>query len=184
MTTDSKSATVLHRVTLLPGAWVGPETCSVMQDVIAATGVLIEWERFDASMRFPTRSSRRSPYGSARTRAVSGFVPRASCPVVHLRQTMGSWCMMREERDPRHSCTVPDIDVMVIREASEGIYTGMEHAVADGVRAIKVTTRAACERIARHLRVGSGQRPQGQHRAQVEHHEEVRRALLRTAQQV
>ncbi|MHC4830907.1 MAG: isocitrate/isopropylmalate family dehydrogenase, partial [Planctomycetota bacterium] len=44
----------------------------------------------------------------------------------------------------------PGIDLVVIRETSEDIYSGLEHEVADGVyEAVKVTTRAACERVAR-----------------------------------
>jgi isocitrate dehydrogenase (NAD+) len=45
----------------------------------------------------------------------------------------------------------PDIDVVVIRETSEDIYSGFEHEVTEGVyEAVKVTTRTACERIARY----------------------------------
>lgn len=60
--------------------------------------------------------------------------------------------MMRHIRAlPGTPARFPDLDVVVVREASEDIYSGMEHEVADGVfEAIKVTTRGACERIARH----------------------------------
>lgn len=190
MTTDSKSATVLHRVTLLPGAWVGPETCSVMQDVIAATGVLIEWERFDAVDEIPDallESARRT--GRLVRGRMSGVRTQGQLPpVVHLRQTMGSWCMMREVRAvPGTPARFPDIDVVVIREASEGIYTGMEHAVADGVyEAIKVTTRAACERIARHAYEWA--RANGRKKVSIVHKSNIMKKsdglFLRTAQQV
>ena len=190
MNTDNDSATVLHRVTLVPGALAGPEICSVMQDVIAATGVLIEWERFDAIDEIPEallQSARRTGrvvrgrLASVRTR---GKLP----PGVQLRQSLGSWCMMREVRAaPGATTRFPDIDVVVIREASEGIYTGMEHAVADGVyEAIKITTQAACERIARHAYEWA--RAHGRKKVSIVHKSNIMKQsdglFLRTAQQV
>jgi isocitrate dehydrogenase (NAD+) len=154
MSTESLSAATPHRVTLIPGAWVGPEICEVMKDVIAAAGVSVEWETFDAVNDVPEAllASARSTGRVVRGR-MSGVRTRGQLPpVVKLRQSVGSWCMMRQVKPiPCAPARFPGIDVVIIREASEGIYTGMEHEVADGVfEAIKVTTVAACERIARH----------------------------------
>ncbi|HCH61770.1 MAG: isocitrate dehydrogenase [Deltaproteobacteria bacterium] len=184
------SSTVLHRVTLLPGAWVGSETSSVMQEVIAATGVLIEWERFDATDHVPkplldsAKRTGRLVRGRLSGVRTHGQLP----PAVQLRQSLGSWCMMREVRAiPGAPARFPNIDVVVIREASEGIYTGMEHAVAEGVyEAIKVTTATACERIARHAYAWA--RAHGRKKVSIVHKSNIMKKsdglFLKTAQRV
>jgi isocitrate dehydrogenase (NAD+) len=179
-----------HRVTLVPGAWIGPETCSVMQAVIAAAGVRIEWETFEVTDSVPTElieSARRTGVvvrgrmGGVRTQ---GQLP----PVVQLRQSLGSWCMMREVKTlAGTSARFPNIDVVVVREASEGIYTGMEHAITDGVyEAIKVTTAAACERIAREAYTYA--RTHGRKKVSIVHKSNIMKKsdglFLRTAQRV
>jgi len=146
--------TAAHRVTLLPGAWIGPEVTWAMRDVIAAAGVQIDWEVFEEideitdAMLDSARSTGRVVRARLPGSRTAGQLPT----VVSLRKQLQSWCMMRHVRAlPGTPARFPELDVVVMREASEDIYTGMEHEVADGVfEAIKVTTRGACERIARH----------------------------------
>lgn len=188
MSTDTTKAA--HRVTLIPGAWIGPEICAVMQEVIAAAGVNIDWESFSATSEVPEAllDSARSTGIVVRAR-MSGVRTKGQLPpAVELRQTLGSWCMMREVTAlPGTNARFPDIDVVVFREASEGIYTGMEHAVADGVyEAIKVTTAAACERIARHAYEYA--RANGRKKVSIVHKSNIMKKsdglFLRTAQAV
>ena len=179
-----------HRVTLLPGAWIGPEVTAVMRDVIAAAGVDIEWHVFDEIDEIPE-----AMLNSARS---TGRVVRARLPgtrtagqlpaVVELRKQLSSWCMMRHIRAlPGTPARFPDLDVVVIREASEDIYTGMEHEVADGVfEAIKITTRGACERIARHAYAWA--RANGRKKVSIVHKSNIMKKsdglFLRVAQEV
>lgn len=142
-----------HAVTLIPGDWIGPETCRVTQQVLDAVGVDIDWdeqpltaETIDAV----TASARRSGLVlAARVDATrdAGRLP----PTVETRKKLGVWAGVRPVRALRHSgARFPDLDLFVVRETSEDIYAGYEHEVTDGVfEAIKITTRAACERIAR-----------------------------------
>lgn len=185
-----RPSTAPHRVTILPGAWVGPEICAVMQDVISAAGVEIDWQSFDAVDDVPDAllASARETGRVVRARMSGVRTTGQLPPVVLLRQTLGSWCMTRHIRAlPSAPARFPDIDVVVIREASEGIYTGMEHAVADGVfEAIKVTTQAACERIARHAFEWA--RANGRKKVSIVHKSNIMKKsdglFLRTAQRV
>jgi hypothetical protein len=143
-----------HQVTLLPGDWVGPETCEVVKAVFAAAGVDIAWDTFvwpeDRRLDALLASCRRTgvmlkaKLDGART---AGQLP----PTVELRKRLGAWVTIRAVRAlPGTRARFPGIDLVVIRETSEDIYSGLEHEVADGVyEAVKVTTRAACERVAR-----------------------------------
>jgi isocitrate dehydrogenase (NAD+) len=143
-----------HRVTLLPGDWVGPETTAVVQDVIRAAGVDIEWERFDCpdgvvSDALVESALRTGRILKNRTEAprVTGSLPAS----VVLRKKLGLWAQVRQVRSlPGLPARFDDVDLVVVRETSEDIYKGFEHQTAPGVfETVKVTTEAACERIAR-----------------------------------
>jgi isocitrate dehydrogenase (NAD+) len=143
-----------HQVTLIPGDWIGPETCTVAQAVIAAAGVQIDWDiqtiqdgQLSEALLESCRSTGvvlKAKVGAERR---VGQLP----PTVQLRKTLGLWATMRPVSAlPGIPARFPDTDVIVIRETSEDIYSGMEHQVTEGVfEAVKVTTRTACERIAR-----------------------------------
>jgi isocitrate dehydrogenase (NAD+) len=161
-----------------------------MRDVISAAGVDIEWEIFDAVDHIPNAliESARSTGVVVRSRMSGVRTAGQLPPVVALRQTLGSWCIKREVRAlAGTTARFPKIDVVVIREASEGIYSGMEHAVADGVyEAIKVTTLTACERIARHAFEYA--RANGRKKVSIVHKSNIMKKsdglFLRTAQRI
>jgi len=142
-----------HTVTLIPGDWIGPETCRVVQHVVAAMGVDIDWDeqRLDEdSIDRVVASARKSgAVLQARVAATrrAGLLP----PTIQLRKQLGVWAAVRPVKAlPQARARFPDLDLLVIRETSEDIYAGFEHEVTDGVyEAIKITTEAACERIAR-----------------------------------
>lgn len=143
-----------HAVTLIPGDWIGPETCAVAQSVVAALGVQIDWETFEAtddllSPQILESARRTGVVLKAKVGAVTelGHMPAT----VQLRKELGTWATVRHVRSlPGAPARFPGTDVVVIRETSEDIYSGMEHEITDGVyEAVKVTTKAACERIAR-----------------------------------
>ena len=141
-----------HRVTLIPGDWIGPETCRTVQDIIAAAGVEIAWdehsgETVDEALLESCRRNKvilKAKIGAQRT---AGQLP----PTVQLRKELGLWATIRPVQAlPNIGARFPGTDLVVIRETSEDIYSGFEHEVTAGVfEAVKVTTRSACERIAR-----------------------------------
>ena len=179
-----------HRVTLLPGAWIGPEVTGVMCDVIKAAGVQIDWEIFEATEEITQDllESARQTGRLVRARLPSNRTDGQLPTGVELRKQLQSWCMMRHVRSlPGTPARFSDLDLVVIREASEDIYTGMEHEVADGVfEAIKVTTRGACERIARHAYAWA--RAHGRKKVSIVHKSNIMKKsdglFLRIAQEV
>ncbi|MCB9780668.1 MAG: NAD-dependent isocitrate dehydrogenase [Alphaproteobacteria bacterium] len=142
-----------HRVTLIPGDWIGPETCRVVQDVLAAMDTPVEWDEHALTpdtVDAVVHSARNTGVVlSARVGAKreAHHLP----PTVELRKKLGVWSSVRPVKALPHSgARFPHTDLYVIRETSEDIYAGYEHEVTDGVyEAIKLTTTAACERIAR-----------------------------------
>ena len=142
-----------HEVTLIPGDWIGPETCAVVQLVLDGAGADIRWDvqplTVETLDRVVESARRTGTVLSARveTRREAGQLP----PTVELRKRLGVFSSIRPVRAlPYSNARFPDLDLFVVRELSEDIYAGFEHEVTDGVyEAIKITTKEACERIAR-----------------------------------
>lgn len=139
-------------VTLVVGDGGGPQTAAVVQTVIAVTGVSIDWdlqnpadpEAVIASIR-KNGIALRAKYNAAKP---VGKVPY----VIHMRKSLGVHTIVRHVHNLAGlPARAQGVDIVIVREASEDIYAGFEHATSEGVfETVKVTTAAACERIARH----------------------------------
>lgn len=143
-----------HAVTLIPGDWIGPETAAVAQRVLAALGVSIDWRTHDCpgdvvgeAVLESARETGVVLKGKVGAQREQGKLPAT----VTLRKELQTWATVRPVRAlPGGVARYPETDIVVIRESSEDIYSGMEHEITEGVyEAVKVTTKAACERIAR-----------------------------------
>ena len=144
-----------HAVTLIPGDWVGPETTAVVVDVLAEAGAQIDWERLpvhDGRVTEELLSSCRRTGVVLKARLAAPATRGVLPPTLALRKELGLWATVRPVTAlPNSGARFPNIDLIVIRETSEDIYSGFEHEVTrDVYEAVKVTTRAACERIARY----------------------------------
>ena len=139
-------------VTLLPGAWIGPEVAAHAQRVVAALGVDIDWHLFSDpdTISAAALADARATGLVLKGRFDAQRRPGALPPTVQLRKDLATWATIRVARAlPGAPARFPHMDLVVIRETSEDIYAGLEHEITDGVyEAVKVTTRAATERIA------------------------------------
>jgi isocitrate dehydrogenase (NAD+) len=143
-----------HHVTLIPGDWIGPETCAVVQEIIASAGVDIRWDTqvvdgngLTEEILASCRRNRVILKAKTDARRIPGQLP----PTILLRKALGLWATIRPVQAlPGVGARFEGLDLIVVRETSEDIYSGFEHEVTDGVyEAVKVTTRSACERISR-----------------------------------
>ncbi len=137
-------------ITLVPGDWIGPEICQVVQELFVAVDVDVAWDEHhridDAMMASARRTGVVLKARMAGERTV-GELP----PSVRLRKGLGLWGQVRYVRNlPGVPARFDSVDIGVVREISEDIYTGLEHETAPGVfEQVKLTTAEACERIAR-----------------------------------
>ena len=150
-----------HRVTLIPGDGVGPELAEATVRVLEAGGVGLEWERVEAGAavidRYGTplpesviesiRANRVALKGPLTTPIGSGF----RSVNVALRKVLDLYANLRPARS---MVGVPakwlDVDLVIVRENTEDLYTGIERMVGDdAAEATKIITRSASERIAR-----------------------------------
>jgi len=151
-----------RRVTLIPGDGIGPEVTGAALEVLAAVGVEIDWERVEAGAEVVAKYGTPVPEGvlhSVRTNGVALKGPIGT-PIgggfrsanVTLRQSLELYASIRPvKKIPGVPSRYDDVDLIVVRENTEGLYSGLEHRVAPGiVESLKIVTEAASLRIARH----------------------------------
>ncbi|GAB6138137.1 isocitrate/isopropylmalate dehydrogenase family protein [Halanaerobaculum tunisiense] len=151
----------MYQVTLIPGDGIGPEITTAVQEIIAAAGVDIEWEQVNAGANVMEEYGTPLPAevldsikenevalkGPITTPVGSGF----RSVNVAIRQQLDLYINLRPARILNGAPTdFSDLDVVIFRENTEGLYAGIEHKVgADAAESIKITTRDASERIVR-----------------------------------
>src|SRR3954464_944485 len=148
-----------HKVTLIPGDGIGPEVTKATVRILEASGVKFEWEPFAVGAEAYEKSGEYIPKdlieSIERTRvALKGPV---TTPVgegfpsinVALRKRFELYANFRPIRNLPHIPTrYPDVDLIIIRENTEGLYSGLEHEVVPGVvESLKIMTEKACTRI-------------------------------------
>ncbi len=150
-----------YRITLIPGDGIGPEITKAATRIIGAAGVDCEWVEHEAGIRAYERTGNPLPpelldsirenkvafKGPLTTLIGEGF-PSAN---VALRKGLDLYANLRPVRsvagvDSRYE----GIDLVIVRENTEDLYSGIEHLVMPGVtQGMKVITSAASIRIAR-----------------------------------
>lgn len=151
-----------HRITLLPGDGIGPEVTTAVVAIIEAAGVKIEWEKFvvgaEALARFgdplpqdvldSILKNKVALKGPVTTPIGTGFTSIN----VRLRKTLDLYANLRPVKSlPNVKTRYEDIDLVVVRENTEDLYSGLEHEVVPGVvESIKIITEKASTRIARY----------------------------------
>jgi isocitrate dehydrogenase (NAD+) len=150
-----------HKVTLIPGDGIGPEVTAAAVRILEATGVKFEWESFaagaDAYAKYHEYIPKELTESIERTRvALKGPVTTPigggfSSINVQLRKQFELFCNFRPIRNlPGVTTRYPGVDLIIIRENTEGLYSGIEHEVVPGVvESIKVITEKASTRISR-----------------------------------
>jgi isocitrate dehydrogenase (NAD+) len=149
-------------VVLIPGDGIGPEVTAAMRAVVAAAGAHVNWVEalagLEAIQHFADplpavtldliRRHRVALKGPCTTPVSKGF----RSINVRLRKELDLYASIRPV------CTLPgvrvpytDVDLVVVRENTEGLYSGQEHFVVPGVvESLRIITRTAAERIVRY----------------------------------
>ncbi len=154
-----------HTITLIPGDGIGPEVSNAVVRIVeaagAATGATFQWESFaagaDAFERYKEYIPRELYQSIERNRValkgpvttpIGGGFPSIN---VTLRKQFELFANFRPIRNlPGLETRYPGVDLVIIRENTEGLYVGLEHEVVPGVvESIKVTTEKACTRISK-----------------------------------
>jgi len=150
-----------HRITLIPGDGIGPEVTQAAVRVLEATGLKFQWESFAAGAEAFERFRQYIP--KELTESIEGTRVALKGPIttpvgggftsinVALRKQFDLYANFRPIRNLPHIPTrYPDVDLIIIRENTEGLYSGIEHEVVPGVvESLKIMTEKACTRISK-----------------------------------
>ncbi|QDU20612.1 isocitrate/isopropylmalate dehydrogenase family protein [Urbifossiella limnaea] len=146
---------------LIDGDGIGPEVTAAACRVVAAAGVKVDW------IRAPAGAAAAADYGDPLPDETLELIRRyrvalkgpVTTPVgrgfrsvnVRLRQGLDLFASVRPVTSLA-GVTTPyeNVDLVVVRENTEGLYAGLEHEVVPGVvESVRLVTRAAAERIVR-----------------------------------
>jgi len=151
-----------HRICLLSGDGIGPEVIDCAEQVLRSLPLDLEFTHaevgFSAFERFGTplpdstleeiRVSSAALFGAVTTPPA---IPDYFSPVVRMRQSLELYANLRPCHSIPHEASRPNIDLIIVRENTEGLYSGIERLEDGGNRAVteRVITRKGSERITR-----------------------------------
>ena len=152
---------MIHKITLIPGDGIGPEVVKPALEVVKAAGAKIEWDSHLAGTEALRKHRTTIPRalmdsfnktkvalkGPVTTPVGEGF----SSVNVELRQTFDLYANLRPIKNlPGVKARYQDVDLVIVRENTEGLYSGIEHEVVPGVmESLKIMTEKASTRIAK-----------------------------------
>jgi len=150
-----------YTVCIIPGDGIGPEVSGAARRVIDASGAEIDWIELDAGANAmekhgdvlpdetieALREHRVGLKGPVTTPVGAGF----ASVNVSLRKRLDLYAAVRPVRNlPGIKTRYEGTDLVVIRENTEGLYSGIENEITPGVvQSLKVATHKGCTRIAR-----------------------------------
>lgn len=149
-------------VVIIPGDGIGPEVAAATRRIIDASGAGLRWHEHHAGEAALARGEKdllpESTLEAIRRHRVALKGP-CTTPIgggfrsinVALRKTLDLYAAVRPVRSMEGVPTrFEGVDLVVVRENTEGLYSGIENTVAPGVvTSLKVATEAACTRISR-----------------------------------
>jgi len=150
-----------HTVCLLSGDGIGPEVTRAACQVIDAAGVRIEWIPLQAGAEAAEQCGDVLPRETVETIKKHRVALKGplTTPIgkgfksvnVQLRQSLKLYAAVRPVRSLSGLKTRYDnVEIVVVRENTEGLYSGLEHEVIPGVvESLKIATREGSERVAR-----------------------------------
>src|SRR3954454_12046511 len=150
-----------HTITLIPGDGIGPEVSSAVVRILEASGAQIEWEtkyagaqaleKFGSTLPEELLESikrnRVALKGPITTPVGKGF----TSVNVGLRKVLDLYANVRPVRAlPNVPARYPELDLVVVRENTEDLYSGIEHVVVPGVvESLKIITEKASTRVSK-----------------------------------
>lgn len=150
-----------YTVTLLKGDGIGPEVTNAVCDILAAANAPIDWEEAPAGLKAveeygvpmpevtlnSIRRTRLGLKGPLMTPKGRGF----KSANVTLRQKLNLYVGLRPVKTlPGIETPYKNVDLVLLRENTEGLYSGIEHELGDEtVLTLKISTKKAGDRISK-----------------------------------
>lgn len=146
---------------VIPGDGIGPEVTEAVQWILKAARAPVEWEPHQAGVAALESSGEVLPDTTVEAITQHRVALKGPCttPVgggfvsvnVQLRKKLDLYAAVRPVRSLAGVETpFRDVDLVIVRENTEGLYSGIENEITDGVvTSLKVATETGCLRVAR-----------------------------------
>lgn len=151
-----------HNVVLIPGDGIGPEVSEAVRRIFSAAKADIHWiERYAGLSALDRGADSVLPKETTDSILEHGVALKGPCttPIgggfssinVALRKKLNLYGAVRPVRSLKGVPTrYENVDLIVVRENTEGLYSGIENIITPGViTSLKVATEDACRRISR-----------------------------------
>ncbi len=149
----------MRKVTVIPGDGIGPEVTRAALEVLRAVDAPLEITEAGMGLACYKETGSYLPQATldrleesdaalfgAITSPVTYDASYRS-PLLHLRKAFDLYANIRPVRRWHPSIGLVDLDVIIVRENTEGMYTGVEREDGEGVVTERRITRRACQRI-------------------------------------
>lgn len=149
-----------HTIALIPGDGIGPEVTTAVQRILKAAGAPLTWDEHPAGLAALEQGLEVLPESTIDAIQQHGVALKGPCttPVgkgfssvnVQLRKRLDLYAAVRPVRSlPGVPTRFDGVDLVIIRENTEGLYSGVENEVTPGVvMSMKVASERGCRRIA------------------------------------
>jgi len=151
-----------YKICLLPGDGIGPEVIASARVVLES--LPLEWDFVECGIGYEEYQRSGSPLPDSTIEQIRQAdatlfgavttppnIQNYFSPVVRMRQSLELYANLRPCKSIPHESSKPNIDMLIVRENTEGLYSGIERLEDDGNRAIteRVITRKGSARIVR-----------------------------------
>ena len=150
------------KVAVIPGDGIGPEVIDAALHVLDALDLDVEYLHADAGLACRGRTGSYLPdvtlatvreadavlFGAI-TSPLASEDPQYKSVILQLRQELDAYANLRPARDLGQPCKAPGLDLVLVRENSEGMYNCPEEEDEEGVTTFRRITRRGSSRVTR-----------------------------------
>jgi isopropylmalate/isohomocitrate dehydrogenase-like protein len=149
-----------YRLAVIPGPGIGGEVVPEAVRLLESTDLTFDCRYFEIGYEVWQKTGSPVPddvlAGIRETQAclfgattTPVGVPGYKSAIITLRRALGLYANVRPAKSYPTQKGMKDVDLVIVRENTEGLYSGMEFELADSAYSIRVITRKATERITR-----------------------------------
>jgi isopropylmalate/isohomocitrate dehydrogenase-like protein len=149
-----------YKIAVIPGPGIGGEVVPEAVRLLESIDLTFDFRYFEVGYEVFKKSGTPVPdnvlAGIKETQtclfgatATPVGVPGYKSAIITLRRALGLYANVRPAKSLPIKKSMKDVDLVIVRENTEGLYSGMEFELADSAYSIRVITRKATERIAR-----------------------------------
>lgn len=148
----------MYKLAVIPGDGIGPEVTKALLHVMDGMDFEFDYTLASAGEEcfketgttIPDETVDTAKKADATLFGAITSVPETKSAIITLRKELDLYANLRPVKSyPGIKSLFNDIDIVIVRENTEGLYSGIEEYTVDGATALRVVTRAASERISR-----------------------------------